>query len=124
MLGLAAWVALLLGLVGIYGVIAYSVFQRTRAIGIRMALGARNREVCGMFVRQGFLLAAIGILLGPATTVGLTGLMSSLLFCVSAMDLATFGGVALALGAAALLATYLPARRASNVDPVKALRWE
>jgi predicted permease len=124
MLGIAAGVALLLGVVGIYGVISYSVSQRTREIGIRIALGAQQGEVRGMFVRHGLVLTCIGVMLGLAAAGGLTRLMSALLFGVSPLDPATFAAVSIALGAVALLACYLPARRASGVDPVEALRWE
>ncbi|MFH1573662.1 MAG: ABC transporter permease [Acidobacteriota bacterium] len=124
MLGIAGGVALLLGLVGIYGVISYSVSQRTREIGIRIALGARQREVRGMFVQHGLLLTCIGVALGLGAAVALTRLMSALLFGISPMDPITFLAVSLALAAIALLASYLPARRASGVDPVEALRWE
>jgi len=123
MLGIAAGVALLLGVVGIYGVISYSVSQRTREIGIRMALGAQIGIVRGMFLRQGLLLTCIGIALGLGAAVGLTRLMTALLFGVSPLDPVTFVAVALILGLVALLASYLPARRASSVDPVEALRW-
>jgi predicted permease len=124
MLGIAAGVALLLGVVGIYGVVSYSVSQRTREIGIRMALGAQQKEVRAMFVRQGFLLTCVGVALGISAAIGLTRLMSALLFGISAVDPVTFGAVAIVLGAVALLASYLPARRASSVNPVEALRWE
>jgi putative ABC transport system permease protein len=124
MLGIAAGVALLLGLVGIYGVISYSVSQRTREIGIRIALGAQQGEVRAMFVRHGLLLTCIGVTLGIGAAVSLTRLMAALLFGVSPLDPVTFGSVAVTLGAIALLASYLPARRASSVDPVEALRWE
>jgi predicted permease len=124
MLGIAAGVALLLGVVGIYGVVSYSVSQRTREIGIRMALGAQQKEVRAMFVRQGFLLTCVGVALGISAAIGLTRLMSALLVGISAVDPMTFGAVAIVLGAVALLASYLPARRASSVNPVEALRWE
>lgn len=124
MLGIAAGVALLLGLVGIYGVVSYSVAQRTREIGIRIALGARPSEVCGMFVRQGLQLTGIGVVMGLAGAAGLTRLMSALLFGISPLDPLTFGAVPAGLAAIALMASYLPARRASGVDPVEALRWE
>jgi predicted permease len=124
MLGIAAGVALLLGVVGIYGVISYSASQRTREIGIRMALGAQQKDVRAMFVRQGFLLTCVGVALGIGAAIGLTRLMSALLFGISAVDPVTFGAVAIVLGAVALLASYLPARRASSVNPVEALRWE
>ncbi|MBM3789871.1 MAG: FtsX-like permease family protein, partial [Acidobacteria bacterium] len=124
MLAIAAGVALLLGVVGIYGVISYSASQRRREIGIRMALGAQRAEVSGLFVRHALLLTAIGLALGLGAAVGLTRLMSALLFGVDALDPLTFGGVAVLLGAAVLLASYLPARRASGLDPVDALRRE
>ena len=124
MLGIAAGVALLLGVVGIYGVVSYSVSQRTREIGIRIALGAQRGAVRSLFVRNGLMLTSVGILLGLTAAVGLTRLMSSLLFGVNSLDPLTYGAVSIVLGSVALLATYLPARRASSVDPVEALRWE
>lgn len=124
MLGIAAAVALLLGIVGIYGVISYIVSQRTREIGVRIALGARRQEVSGMFIRHGLLLTCIGVGLGLGVAAGLTRVMSALLFGVSPLDPLTYGAVSLGLAAIALLASYLPARRASRVDPIEALRWE
>jgi predicted permease len=124
LLAIAGAMALLLGVVGIYGVIAYAVSQRTREIGIRMALGAQPAGLQGMFVRHGMLLAAVGAALGLAAAFGLTRLMSSLLFGISALDPATYGVVSAVLIAAAALASYLPARRATAVDPVEALRTE
>jgi putative ABC transport system permease protein len=124
MLAIAALVALTLGIVGIYGVIAYVATQRTREIGIRIALGAARRDVSRLFVRHGLVLAAIGIALGLTAAAGLTRVMSALLFGVSALDPATYAGVAVALGGTALLASYLPAIRAANVDPAEALRRE
>jgi putative ABC transport system permease protein len=124
MLAIAGAMALVLGIVGIYGVIAYAVSQRTREIGIRMALGAQGAGLQQMFVRHGLLLAGIGATLGLAAAAGLTRLMSSLLFGVTALDPATYAGVAALLIAAAALASYLPARRATAVDPVEALRAE
>jgi len=123
-LGIAAGVALLLGAVGIYGVISYSVSQRTREIGIRMALGARRGEVSGLFLRHGLLLAGIGVALGLGAAAGLTRLMSALLYGVSPLDPLTYGAVAVGLAGVALLASYVPARRAMSVDPAEALRWE
>jgi putative ABC transport system permease protein len=122
MLGIAAGVALLLGIVGIYGVIAYIAAQRTREIGIRMALGAQSGDVSRLFVRHGLWLTGAGVGLGVLAAVGLTRLMSSLLFGVSPMDPITYAAVSVALGAVALLATYLPARRAARIDPIVALR--
>ena len=124
MLGIAAAVALVLGVVGIYGVIAYVAQQRTKEIGIRLALGAAGRDVSGLFVRHGIVLAGIGIVCGMVAAALLTRTMSALLFGVSAFDPLTYGAVALALGGTAVLASYLPARRASRVDPAEALRWE
>jgi predicted permease len=124
MLAIAGGMALLLGVAGIYGVISYSVSQRTREIGIRMALGARNEEVTGMFIRHGARLSAIGIACGIAVALALTRLMSSMLFDVSPIDPLTYGGVSLGLAAAAMLASYVPALRATSVDPVHALRAE
>ena len=124
MLGIAGAVALLLGIVGIYGVIAYVATQRTKEIGIRIALGAATRDVSGLFIRHGIVLAAIGIVCGIAAAAGLTRAMSTLLFGVSPLDPLTYSAVALTLGATAVLASYLPARRAARVDPAIALRWE
>jgi predicted permease len=124
MLGIAAAVALLLGVVGIYGVIAYVAQQRTKEIGIRMALGAASQDVSRLFVRHGIVLAGIGIFCGMGAAALMTRAMSALLFGVSAYDPLTYAAVAVALGATALLASYLPARRASRIDPADALRWE
>ena len=124
MLAIAGLMALVLGVVGIYGVIAYAVSQRTREIGIRMALGAHPSELKQMFVRHGLLLAGIGALIGLAGAAGLTRVMTSLLFGVPALDPVTYGLVALFLIAAAALASYVPARRATAIDPVEALRAE
>jgi putative ABC transport system permease protein len=110
--------------VGIYGVISYVATQRTREIGIRMALGAAERDVRQLFLRHGVLLSAVGIATGLAAAAGLTRLMSALLFGVSSLDPATYLAVATGLAGTALLASYLPARRASRVDPADALRFE
>jgi predicted permease len=124
MLGVASAMALLLGTVGIYGVIAYTVSQRTREIGIRMALGAQRRELTGMFLRHGFLLTAIGVACGLVAAVVLSRLMASLLFRVRPVDAITYLAVSVGLLATALVASYLPSRRAATVDPVEALRAE
>jgi putative ABC transport system permease protein len=124
LLAIAGGMALLLGIVGIYGVIAYSVSQRTREIGIRLALGAQPGGLQRMFVRDGLILAGIGAALGLAAAAVLTRLMSSLLFGVSVLDPVTYFAVAAVLIGAAALASYFPARRASSVDPVNALRAE
>jgi predicted permease len=122
MLAIAATVALLLGSVGIYGVIAYVATQRTREIGIRMALGAQTGDVRRLFLRHGLALTGAGIALGMGVALALTRVMSALLFGVSPMDPVTYVVVAASLAGVALFATYLPARRASTVDPVVALR--
>jgi ABC-type antimicrobial peptide transport system permease subunit len=124
MLGIAASVALLIGVVGIYGVIAYAATQRTREIGIRMALGAQIGDVRNMFLRHGLSLIAAGIALGIGIAVVLTRVMSAFLFGVGPMDPTTYAVVAGTLAAVALLATYLPARRAARVDPIVALRTD
>jgi ABC-type antimicrobial peptide transport system permease subunit len=124
MLALAAGMALLLGLVGIYGVISYSISQRIREIGIRMALGATPRGVRAMFVRRGILLAAIGVACGVAAAIPLTRLMSALLFGVNPLDAVTYCAVSAGLVAAALVASYVPAHRATRIEPVEALRAE
>ncbi len=124
MLGIASAMAVLLGVIGIYGVISYSVSQRTREIGIRMALGARQAELKAMFVRHGLLLAGIGTGCGLIAAGALVRVLSGLLFGVQPMDPTTYGTVTVGLLAAAMLASYIPARRATRVDPVEALRSE
>jgi predicted permease len=124
LLAIAGAMALLLGVVGIYGVVAYAVAQRTREVGIRMALGAERGGVQGLFVRRALLLVAIGSAIGLAAAAGATRLMSSLLFGVNTLDPVTYAGVAVVIGMSALVAAYLPARRASRVDPLVALRTE
>jgi len=124
MLGVAGGMALLLGIVGLYGVIAYSVSQRTREIGIRLALGAEQQELTGMFIRHGVLLTVLGVAGGLGSAFALMRLMSSLLFKVTAVDPVTYGAACLGLIATAVLASYLPARRTAAVDPVEALRAE
>jgi len=124
MLGVAGGMALLLGTVGIYGVIAYSVSQRTREIGIRMALGAQQQTLTGMFVRHGLVLAGVGVACGHITAAVVMRLMASLLFGVSPMDPITYSAAALSVVAVAWFASYLPSRRAATVDPVEVLRAE
>jgi predicted permease len=124
MLCVAGGMALLLGIVGIYGVISYAVSQRTREIGIRMALGAQRGELTGLFVRQGLLLTAIGAACGLGIAFAAMRLMSSILFNVSAVDPLTYIAITTGVAATACLACYLPARRAATVNPVNALRSE
>jgi putative ABC transport system permease protein len=124
MLAIAAGVALLLGVVGIYGVIAYIAAQRTREIGVRMALGAQASDVRRLFVSHGLKLVGAGLAVGIMAALALTRVMSTLLFGVKATDPATYLAVSLVLGVVALVATYLPARRAARVDPIVALRTD
>jgi len=124
LLSIFAGVALLLAAIGIYGLMSYSVQQRTQEIGIRMALGASASNVRGMVVRQGMMLAMIGIVVGLGAALGLSRLIASLLFGVTPRDPLVFFGVGAVLSAVALAATYLPARRATRVNPVVALRYE
>lgn len=124
MLATAGAMALLLGVVGIYGVISYAVTQRTREIGIRMAVGAQQQELTQMFVRHGLVLAGVGVAVGLLVAFGCCRLMLSLLYGVQPVDPATYGLVAVGLLMSAVLASYVPARRVSNVDPVEALRSE
>jgi predicted permease len=124
LLGAASGVALLLGLVGIYGVISYVVSQRTREIGVRMALGATAPSVRGMVVKQGMALAGGGVALGVVVAVALSSVMSSILYGVSATDPLTYASVAITLVAVSLLASWIPASRAAGVDPSRALRSE
>jgi predicted permease len=124
MLGIAGTMALVLGIIGVYGVISYAVSQRRREIGIRLALGAQQGELKRMFVRQGLALAGVGVVIGLGAAVGLMRLMKSLLFGISPLDPLTYAAVPVVLVAATVLASYLPARRAAVVDPADALRSE
>jgi putative ABC transport system permease protein len=124
MLAIFGGLALILAIIGVYGVLSYSVNQQTREIGIRMAMGAQTGGVLRLVVGQGMRLAAVGLILGLVAAFAAMRVMSSLLFGVSAHDPLTFIGVSLVLAIAAVLACYIPARRATKVDPIIALRYE
>ena len=119
-----AAVAMTLAAIGIYGVIGYGVAQRTREIGIRMALGAQRGDMLRMILQQSLTLVVVGLLIGLTASFAGTRLLSSLLYGVGANDLFTYLSVVLLLGGAALVASYVPARRAMNVNPMVALRYE
>jgi putative ABC transport system permease protein len=122
MLAIAGAMAMLLGLSGVYGVIAYAVSQRRREIGIRMALGAQESEIRRLFVRRGLVTVGVGLAIGLGGALGFTRLMESLLFGISPLNPVTFTAMPMFLAAAAVLASYLPARRAVTVNPVETLR--
>ena len=124
MVSIAAVLALVLGAVGLYGVLSYGATQRAQEIGVRMALGAEAKTVRRMFVRQGGQVALIGVVVGALAAVGLTRYIQTLLFDVQRLDVTAFAGMSAVMLAVALLASYIPARRASRVDPVIALRAE
>ena len=123
-MGIFAVLSLILGAVGIYGVTAYAAGQRTSEIGVRLAMGAEQADVVRMVVRQGALRSFLGLVVGLGLAVGMGGAMSGILVGVSPRDPMTFGVVTVALAGVSFLGLYLPARRASNVDPVRALTAE
>jgi ABC-type antimicrobial peptide transport system permease subunit len=124
LVSVAAALALVLGAVGLYGVLSYRVSRRAQEIGLRMALGAEANTVRWMFVRQGGQVALIGVALGVLAAVGLTTYIQTLLFGVERLDVATFAGTSVLMTAVAMLASFIPARRASRMDPAVALRSE
>jgi putative ABC transport system permease protein len=124
MLALSAGMALLLGSVGIYGVLSFLVVQRTREIGVRLALGAQRASVSGMMIRHGMALTAIGVVVGLAVAAGVTRVLESLLFGVEAIDPPTYIGMSVGLAAVALVASGIASLRGASVNPIEALRAE
>jgi ABC-type antimicrobial peptide transport system permease subunit len=122
LLAIAAVVALVLGAIGVYGVLSYVVSQRTREIGVRVALGARTADVRHLVLRQGLFITTLGLAFGLTAAIALTRLMTSMLFGVSPLDIPTFGLVAATIATIALAASAIPAWRAARLDPVDALR--
>jgi putative ABC transport system permease protein len=124
MLSALGVIALVLASIGVYGVMAYTVSERTHEIGVRLALGAQRRDVMNLVLSRGVILAAIGLLIGLPVSVALAQLLAGVIFGVSAGDVTTFAGVTLLLCVITMLACYIPARRAMRVDPIVALRYE
>jgi putative ABC transport system permease protein len=122
--GALGLLGLVLALVGIYGVVSYSASQRTQEIGVRMALGAQRKDILRLVVGQGLTLVAVGIVVGLCAAFGVSRLLGTMLFGISATDATTFIGVPVVLGSMALLASYLPALRATRIDPMVALRMD
>lgn len=123
-LGIASLLSLILGAVGLYGVLSYIVAERTREIGVRMALGAQTRQVRSMVVAQGARVVGAGIVIGVLAALALTRLLGGLLYGVEPIDVSTFAAMAVIMAVVGLLASYLPARRASNMDPMTCLHRE
>jgi putative ABC transport system permease protein len=124
LLGIFAGLALILASVGIYGVMSYSVTQRTQELGVRIALGAQRRDIFSLVLKQGIILALIGVGIGLAAAIGLSKVVASVLYGISATDPVTFISVAVIMIAVAVVACFFPARKATKVDPLTAMRYE
>ena len=124
MLTIMGVIAVLLASIGVYGVMAYAVTERTHEIGVRLALGAQPREILQLVLRRGLILTFVGLLIGLPLAFGVARLLSNIIYGVSAADLVTFGGISALMCIIAFLACYIPARRAMQVDPMIALRYE